>query len=109
MLRYATTNDSPRIVHFLQLLRHDGPPPLPLETVRRHLLRRAFVALRSLAHELDERAIEIERCDTRRRARREVHAMQTAARWAERGVEPPERLRICLLVTFSSLLEDREH
>ncbi len=37
-----------------------------------------------------------------------MHAVETAARWAERGREPPKRLRICLPVTFSSLLEDRE-
>jgi hypothetical protein len=113
ILCYTTRNDAPRIVRFLQLQRHDGLPPLPLETVRRHLLRHAFVALRSHAHDgvsrLDERAIEIERCDARGRGRGEMHAMETAARRAERGREPPKRLRICLSVTFSSLLEDREH
>ena len=112
MLCYTTRNDAPRIVRFLQLLRHDGPPPLPLETVRRYLLRHAFAALRSHAHvrvsRFYERAIEIERCDARSRARREMHAVETAARRAERGREPPKRPRICIPVTFSSILEDRE-
>lgn len=98
--------NAPRIVHFLQLLRHDGLPPFPLETVRRRLRRAFFVALGSPAHELDERAVEIKRCDARRRARREMHAMETAAGWAKRGFEPPKCLLIRLPVALSSLLED---
>ena len=98
--------NAPRIVHFLQLLRHYGLPPFPLGTVRRRLRHAFFVALRSHAHEFDESAVEIKRCDARRRARREMHAMETATGWAKRGREPPKCLRIRLPVALSSLLED---
>ena len=89
-------------MHFLQLLRHDGLPPFPLKTVR---FGAFFIALR---YELDERVVKIECCDARRRARREMHAVETAARWAKRGRDPPKRLGICFPVAFTSLLEDRE-
>jgi hypothetical protein len=98
--------NAPRIVHFLQLLRHDGLPPFPLETVGCRLRRAFFVALRSRARELDECAVEIERCDARRRARREMHAVETATGRTKRRRKPPKRLHIRLPVALSSLLED---
>jgi len=58
---------------------------------------------------LDERGIEIERCNARRRAGREMHAVETAARWAKRRLEPPKRLHICFPVIFPALLEDWEY
>jgi len=107
----------PRIVHLLQLVRYDGPPPLPLETVGL-LLHHAFSAARAAlgplacSHlnklRLDDGAVEIERRDTRRRGRGEMYAMQTAARWTERRVPSEWRLLIGPFVSCSALFEDRK-
>ena len=107
----------PRIVHLLQLVRYDGPPPLPLETVGL-LLHHAFSATRAAlgplacSHlnklRLDDSAIKIKRRDARRRGRGEMYAMQTAACWTERSEPSEGPLLLGPFVSCSALFEDRK-
>jgi hypothetical protein len=103
-------------MHLLQFLRYDGLPPFPFKHARLFLCYAFTAALRagppSLATNergLDDRAIKIERRNARRRSRREMDAVQTAARWTEGGREPFERLLLGLLISCSAFLEDWEN
>ncbi len=101
----------------LQLLRYDGPPPLPFESVRmspHHTFAAASAALGPRAPHLnklrlDDSIIEIERRDARRRGRSEVYTVQTTARWTERRREPSEGLLFLgTFVSSSAFFEDRK-
>lgn len=108
---------APRIVGLLQLLRNDNSPPLPVESARLPLYHAFATACATFAFgpctphldklRLDDRAIEIERRDARRRGRSEMYAVQTTAGWAERRGDPSERLLLLgPFVSCSALFED---
>ena len=106
---------APGIMGLLQLLRHDGPPPFPLESVRLSL-DHAFAAVGATfgpcaPHldklRLDDGVIEIEGRDARRRGRSEMYTVQTTAGWTERRGEPSEGLLLLgPFVSCSALFED---
>jgi hypothetical protein len=99
-------------MRLLQFLRYDGPPPLPLESVRlslHHALLFAASApdLDKARH--DDGAIKIERRNALRRSRGEMYAVQTTARRTEGRLEPPERLLFLgPFISGSALFEYRK-
>jgi hypothetical protein len=108
---------APRIAGLLQLLRYDGSPPFPPETAGLSLHHAFATASATFGPctphldklRLDDRAIEVERRDARRRGRSEMYAVQTAAGWAERRGEPSEGLLFLgRLVSCPALFEDRK-
>jgi hypothetical protein len=103
-------SSAPRIVRLLQFLRYDGPPPLPLDSVRLSLHDELFAAAPPHLDKggLDDGAIEIERRDALGRARGEMDAVQTTAGRTEGRREPPKGLLLVLgaIASRFALFED---